>query len=372
MGHLLCLVNLLGCATTSVAKSTLGDLFSALTNWVLTSVEWFLTAVGGVLTSTSDPSTIVGSAAQESKILLAAAPVLMMLGLLVATLQALRHGDTSSLWRVYFGVAPACVLAIVIARPAATLILQAIDQMAGGASSSVVAHEATLIGAFTNLSTTSTIPGFGVFLLCVGVVVGGWLLWCELIVRSVVLTLLLVLVPVVVPLSTFPSMRRLGWRLGETFIAVASSKLLIVIALSLGLDELEGGSATQAITGAVTLLLATCTPFVLLKVIPFVEQSALHNLEGLRGRVTRAAQNAPSSPLGAAARALIPDAPLPGPTPRTEDMGFGMWESDSDVEMPTWDGTKLPPPIGEPQARGGHVAYRTDDTGPVVGWHFDE
>lgn len=372
MSHLLCLVNVLGCATTSIAKSTLSDLFSALTNWVLTSVEWLLTAVGGVLTSTSDPSSIVGSAAQEFKVLLVAAPILMMLGLLVATLQAVRHGDASSLWRVYFGVAPACVLAIVIARPAATLVLQAIDELASGASSTVVAHEATLIDAFSNLSTTSTIPGFGVFLLCVGVVVGGWLLWCELVVRSVVLTLLLVLVPVIIPLSTFPAMRRLGWRLGETFIAVASSKLLIVIALSLGLDELEGGSATQAITGAVTLLLATCTPFVLLKVIPFVEQSALHNLEGLRTRATRAVQNAPASPLGAAARALMPDAPLPGPTPRTEDMGFGMWESDSEIEMPTWDGTTLPPPIGEPQTRGGHVAYRTDDLGPVIGWHFDE
>jgi hypothetical protein len=370
--RLLCFLNPVGCVTTTIAKSALGGLFGALTNWVLTSVEWLLNAVGAVLASASDPTTVVGSAAQEFKVLLVAAPVLMMLGLLVATLQALRLGDGASLWRVYFGVAPACVLAIGIARPAAALILQAIDELASGASTSVVAHEATLIGVFTNLSTSTTIPGFGIFLLCVGVVVGGWLLWCELIVRSVVLTLLLVLVPVIVPLSTFPALRRLGWRLAETFVAVASSKLLIVIALSLGLDELEGGSATKAITGAVTLLLATCTPFVLLKVIPFVEQSALHNLEGIRQRFTRSVQNASSSPLGAAARSLIPDAALPGPTPRTEDLGLGMWESDSDVEMPTWDGPQLPPPIGEPRTRGGHVAYRQDDLGPVIGWHFDE
>ena len=118
----------------------------------------------------------------------------------------------------------------------------------------------------------------------------------------------------------------------------------------------QGGSATMAITGAVTLLLATCTPFVLLKVIPFVEQSALHNLEGLRSRLSRSVQNAPSSPLGAAARSLLPDAPLPGPTPRAEDLGFGMWEAEGELEMPTWDGPSLLPPIGEPQTRGGHVA----------------
>jgi hypothetical protein len=167
----------------------------------------------------------------------------------------------SSLWRVYLGVAPACVFAIVIARPALPRSsLQAFDELTTTASSTVVAHEATLIGVFTsNLPTGRTsIPGFGIFLLCIGVVVGAWLLWCELIVRSVILTLLLVLVPLIVPLSTFPALRRLGWRLAEIFVAVASSKLLIVIALSLGLDELEGGSATMAITGAVTLLLATC------------------------------------------------------------------------------------------------------------------
>jgi len=370
--HLSCLFNPVGCLTTSVAKSTLGDLFSALTNWVLTSVEWLLNSVGAVLTKAGEPSSIVGSATPEFRVLLVAAPVLMMLGLLVATLQALRHADGASLWRVYLGVAPSCVLAIVIARPAATLILQAVDQLSSGAASSAVGHETSLINAFSSFSLTTTVPGFGVFVLCVVVVIGGWLLWCELIVRSVVLTLLLVLVPVIVPLSTFPAMRRLGWRLAETFIAVASSKLLIVIALSLGLDELKGGSATVAITGAVTLLLATCTPFVLLRVIPFVEQSALHNLEGIRQRFTRSVQSAPSSPLGAAARALTPDAPLPGPTPRSEDLGFGMWETTTDVPDPEWNGPKLPPPIGEPQVRGGHVAYHTDEMGPVVGWHFDE
>jgi hypothetical protein len=186
-----------------------------------------------------------------------------------------------------------------------------------------------------------------------------------------VLTLLLVLVPVIVPLSTFPALRRLGWRLAETFVAVASSKLLIVIALSLGLDELQGSSSTEAITGAVTLLLATGAPFVLLRIVPFVEQSALHNLEGMRGRLSRSVQGVTSSPLANAARSLLPEPPLPGPTPRTEDLGLDMWESSPEVEFPP-DGPKLAPPIGEPVVRGGHVAYHSDDMGPVVGWHFDE
>jgi len=188
----------------------------------------------------------------------------------------------------------------------------------------------------------------------------------------VVLSLLLVLVPVIVPLSIFPSLRRLGWRLAETFLAVASSKFLIVIALTLGLDELQGSSASQIVEGAVTILLATCSPFVLLRIIPFVEQSALHNLEGVRQRFTKTVASLPSSPAATAARTLLPESPLPSPPTRPDDLGLGMWEAGPDIEFPTHEGPRPDPPIGTPHVRGGHVAYGTDEMGPVVGWHFDE
>jgi len=190
--------------------------------------------------------------------------------------------------------------------------------------------------------------------------------------RTVVLAVLLVLVPVIVPLSSFPALRRIGWRLGEAFLAVASSKFFIVVVLVLGLNELTGGSATEVITGAVTLLLATATPFVLLRVIPFVEQSALHQLEGLRQRASRAVQAIPSSPVVAAAMALSPEVDPPGPPPRPADLGLATWEGEGDLDLPPSEGDPPPPPVGQPRLRGGHVAYRLDDDGPVVGWHFDE
>jgi len=356
MGSLFCLLSPVRCAGTSVAKSTLGDLFGALTNWVLASVTWLLHSASGVLVSASEPSTVLRSANQEFSVLVALAPALMMVGLLVATLQALRHGDSASLARAYFAVAPACVAGIALARPLAVLILTSVNQLSTTAAQTVVGREATLANDFNALSGST--PGFGIFVLAIGVVVGCWLLWCELVVRSVVLTLLLVLVPVVVPLATFPALRRVGWRLAETFVAVAASKFLIVVALSLGLDQLEGSSSTQIVTGGVSLLLAGASPFLLLRVIPFVEQSALHNFEGLRGRLSRGAQQMASSPAANAVRA--------------EDLGLAMWESDSQVSLAPTDAEPGPAPVGKARGRGGHVAYYSDDAGPVVGWHFDE
>jgi hypothetical protein len=370
MIHFSCFFSPVGCVERTLGHAVIGGVFSQLTNWILGSVQWFLNAAGQVLTSASEPTTIIRSASTEYSVLITIAPGLLMLGLLVATLQAVRHGDSASLWRVYLGVAPACVFAIVVARPIAKLILEAVNQLSSGASSAAALHVASLSGAFALL--TPSIPGFGLFILAVAVVIGTFLLWCELIVRAVVLTLLLVLVPVIAPLATFPAGRRLGWRLAETFTAVAVSKFLIVITLTLGFDELLGSSATQVITGAVTLMLATFSPFVLLKLIPFVEASALHNLEGLRSRFTRSATSLSSSPVGMAARALRPEPPDVEPAPRPDDLGLGMWEGTPEAPMPPQDGERPPPPIGTPTRRGGHVAYFTDAMGPVVGWHFDE
>jgi hypothetical protein len=369
MSHLLCVFSPVSCVT-SLGKSTFNDLFNALTSWILASVEWILNSVGSVVTSASEPSVILSGAKSEFTTLLVASPVLMMLGLLVSTLQALRHGEASALWRVYLGVAPACVAGIALARPIATLMLEAVNQLSTTAAATVAQHETTLAKGLESL--TPTTPGFGVFLLAIVVVLGAMMLWFELIVRVVVLTLLLVLVPVVVPLATFPSLRRIGWRLAETFLTVAASKFIIVITLVLGLDELTGSSATEIIAGAVTMLFAAFTPYLVLRVVPIMEQSALHQFDGLRSRATRAAMNAPSSPAGQVVRSMAPDAPLPDAPEKGPDLGLDTWPGVPETPMPPTDGDTPPPPVGKPRRRGGHVVYQHDDKGPVVGWHFDE
>jgi len=366
----MCIFSPVTCVASTAVKATFGGLFNAVTTWVLGSVQWMLDAAGTVLTRASDPATVIHAASTEFPTLVVLAAPLMLVGLMVSTLAALRHGDAEGLWRLYLGVAPACVAAIAIARPLAALILRAVDQLSSSAALSVAAHESRL--AKELLALPSATPGFGLLLLGLAVVIGCVLLWCELVLRTVVLAVLLVLVPVIVPLATFPSVRRIGWRLAETFLAVAASKFFIVVVLVLGLNELTGDSATQIITGAVTLLLATATPFVVLRVIPFVEQSALHQMEGLRHRATRAVQMAPSSPVAAAARALAPEMEVPGPPTRPDDLGIPTAQGDGDIELPPLDAESPPPPIGTPRLRGGHVAYRLDKDGPVVGWHFDE
>jgi hypothetical protein len=69
---------------------------------------------------------------------------------------------------------------------------------------------------------------------------------------------------------------------------------------------------------------------------------------------------------------MTPGVPFTGPEPRPDDLGLDLWEGTPETPMPEVTGEKMAPPIGTPTPRGGHVAYRTDEMGPVIGWHFDE
>ena len=133
------------------------------------------------------------------------------------------------------------------------LLLEIVNQLCTTAGSTVGTGEVSVGRALATLPSAST-PGFGLFVLAVLVVVGGVLLWCELVIRAVVLD------AADRPgagrrcrLAAIPAMRRVGWRLAETFLAVALSKFLIVVTLALGLSELPASGATTVITGAVTL-----------------------------------------------------------------------------------------------------------------------
>lgn len=370
MGVATCVVNPAACAAGAL-KGGASSLFTLLVAWVVGGVGWIVHGLATVLGSTGSPAQVLAASRAEFAALVPLAPVLLVVGLVVATLQALRHGDSGALWRTYLGVAPACVAGVVLARPVGGLVLTAVDQ----ASSVSAAHVATHVAALARFLAVVPlgVPGAAVGLIATLLLVGSMLVWCELVVRTLALALLLAVVPVVVPLCALPSLRRLGWRLAETFAVVAASKLVIVVTLALGVTELTTPSLSTVVAGAVTLLLATASPFVLLRLVPVMESTALAGLEGLRARAARAAGVGGPGRL----RGLVPAPEVedPGPPTRPADLGIPMWEGVGEITLPEWDPDAprpAPPVVGERPARRGHVAILRDRLGPVVGWHWDD
>lgn len=373
MGALACFFSPLGCGSGSLAKATVGDLFSAFTAWLLESVSWFLTQAGAVLASAGDAAQLWRGAQSEYATMETLAPIVTLVALVVATMTLLRRGQSAGLWSLYFGVLPAVVLVIFTAPTLAQLVMTAVDQLSGAASQNVAAHTTDIATAL--LAAPSTTPGFGVFLLAVAVIAGTFLLWCELVVRTVALTFLLVMVPVLVPLTLVPALRRVGWRLLEVFLVVVVSKFVIVVVLNLGLSEMTSGSFTGVVTGAVSFLLATLAPLLLVGLLPLAESSAAQQLAGLRGRFTQGVQRMSTHPAVAAAGMLLPEPDIRDDDDRPAGWGVPMHAGEAGSEpdfTALANAEPLPYPVMPKKIRTGHVEIRSDKLGPVIGWEWDD
>jgi hypothetical protein len=93
-------------------------------------------------------------------------------------------------------------------------------------------------------------------------------------------------------------------RLVETLAALILSKLVIVATLSLAAGAVSSGTAgtgshgsgfSAVLAGGALLLMATFTPFAILRLIPAVESGAVGHLEGLRQRGSAALTQLPRS-----------------------------------------------------------------------------
>lgn len=365
-----CVTSPLSCLAGKVIGASFSGFFTTLTQWVIDSCTWVLSAASAVLQATSDPRRITQAANAEFSLLLRAAPIIMVSGLLVSTLVTLQRGEPGRLIREYAFVAPLLVLGIAVARPMSLLLLTIVDELCSVAVPTSGANINQLVNALAAMPPGT--PGFVLFLLAIGLVAGSLLLWVELVVRSVFLTLLLCLSPILFSLAAFSPLRRVAWRTVESFAALAFSKFVIVVTLSLGLSEITSNSATLIVQGIATMGLAALSPYLILRLVPIVESSALHGLEGIRQRVSRNVQALPSSPVGVGIGMLRPTTPAPPAPSRSEDLGLAEWESSPIQPIATYDGDPVAPPIGQARHPGGHVAPLSDRLGPVLGWHDDE
>ncbi len=356
------------CAIKSVAGFTFSAFIAGAASWIAASGDWAWHTLGSWLSTTSDPTVVIRAANGEYSSMLAIAPLVALIALVANVLSSLRRIDPGTLVRDTLVAAPLIVLGVFGARPLAQLVLGIVDALCSGAS----AHAGK---ALSTLSTEASLfpgptPAFAVLVLALLEVLGAMMLWFELVVRNAVLALLIAFAPIVFASALWSPLRKLSIRLVETFVAIALSKFVIVVALSLGVQAVQSDSILVIITGVAVCLLAVVAPFTLLRIVPLVELSALHALDGLRQRASAGVKRATSA--GVEGAAMMKGVPDMGPPPLAEDWGIPMWEGEGELEFPPRGGPTPVAPIGEPLLRGGQPAFYEDEHGPVMGWHFDE
>lgn len=265
----------------AAASSTFGamlDLLNTSTGVQLTH-GWFASSRGRAVTGTS--SAIAGS--------------VLLLCLLFAAIQGAVNGQASVALRAALIEVPRAVVTAAALVAVTQVLLDATDIASGALVRNVPAdlNQFTVTyGQAASLATMGVAGGLFTLLFFLG----SALLLVELLIRSSLIYFLVAASPIVFAARVWPEARHAYRRFIELGLALILSKLAIALALGLGGAALagdgSGGDVGNTIgslaTGAVLVMVAAMTPFMLLKLIPVVEGAVVG--QGISRSPARAGQ----------------------------------------------------------------------------------
>jgi hypothetical protein len=406
-----------GGVASSILGTGAGDLLGALAAGVAQGAAWLLGQVGSVMSSSTSIDLGAPWFRSHYEIMVALAAVVLVPLLLASVIQSVYRQSPSSLVRAALVHLPLALLLGAVAVQLVQLGLAATDAMSAAVSSSSGDVGSTLSSLATALSSQAAgggpgVPTFVTLLGAVFVSFGALLLWIELLVRSAAVYVATLFFPLALASLVWPAVSQWCRRLVETLATLVLSKFVIVAVLSLAVGALgaNDGSMASELAGGALLMLAAFAPFTLLRLVPFVESSAAHQLEGVRHRFQRATvgggRSAASFVLDRAGGASLPElvagtgtavppeapgpddgATLGGPPVRSDPadaLAVPMWRGSpaiegpvapsgradaaghSDGSPPLWGGP-VPSTARRSAPQGVHVLER-DELGPVLRW----
>jgi hypothetical protein len=230
----------------------------------------------------------------------------IMLGcLLLAVIQGVIAGEPMVMVKAAFVEAPISVFGIVVMVAVTTLLMGVVD----GASAAVLSSADESLGRFFSGVAHSPAPLLTTAVILIVMLLGTFLVWVELIIRASLIYLLVAFSPLLLAARVWPGAKGAFRKLVELGLALIVSKFAIALALGLGAAALGGGGAgnlgspgpnpndvgTQAgytlgalVVGSGLILLASFSPFVILKILPIFEGAVV--AQGIAGSPARGAQ----------------------------------------------------------------------------------
>jgi len=264
-----------GAASTVISSATTALSLAAISAFVVSGAPGVLHQAAAALGTTTRPhlqSTWFSSTYWR---MTAIATLLTLPFLFAAAIQALIRSDVALLAKAAFGYLPLAMLAIGIAAPLTTLVLSACDQLcsfissAAGNESAHFLAKASLAAAALGGLTGSPFLGLLVSLF---IIATAFALWIELLLREAAVYVIVLMLPLAFAAFVWPARRIWAIRAVELLVALILSKFAIVAVLSLGGAAVSAtGSLTGLMAGAVLIMLAAFSPWVLLRLIPLAE-----------------------------------------------------------------------------------------------------
>jgi hypothetical protein len=275
-----------GQAATSAAQGVVtsaGDsALRALASAVAASGGWVLEKVGGAITHTTSPNVNAGWFVNQYQVMLALGLLVTLPMLLFSIVQAMLKGDMSHILRSAFVYLPVAAIFSFVGPAFIQLLIALSDWMALAASANAAADAQKFMTetgqALLTLGLGTATPGVPVFAVLLGallVLVGGFSIWVELLLRSAAIYAGVMFLPLAFAAMVWPSAWKVAKKVIEFLIAIIFAKVLIVAIVALAASGLAnsgfGDGFEGVLAGAAMLLLAAASPAALLKLIPIAE-----------------------------------------------------------------------------------------------------
>jgi type IV secretion system protein TrbL len=290
-------------AAGSVLGAGASAVFDAASHWVAEGAEWLLDQVGSFMSVTT--SAGLGTSwftTHESAMAVIAAGVILPMAC-VGAIQAVYHQNPGVLARSFLVNLPLALLFTGVAVELVRLglaITDSLSQRMLAVSGGDTGHIFNSVSGFlaNPVIGATGAPTFVVFIAALVVAVCAFTLWLELVVRAAAVSAATLFLPLALATLVWPAVSHWCRRLADTLVALVLSKFVIASVLSLAAGAIaggigdggpDGGGVAAALTGVALLLIATLSPFTLLRLVPAIEAGAISHLESARHRLAGAA-----------------------------------------------------------------------------------
>jgi hypothetical protein len=285
-----------------VAGFGISAVFTAAGQWVASGAVWLLGEVGRAMSASTTVDLSAGWFTQHESVMTAMAGAVVLPMVLCATLQALYRQSASMLVRTFLVQLPLALLLTGVAVELVQMALAVTDVLSAEVLSGAGVDATNMLAPVSSFLlgvgvVNSSVPTFVVFVGGLLVAMAALGLWLELVVRAAAVSVAVLFLPLALAAMVWPAVSHWCRRLADTLVALILSKLVIAAVLSLAIGALagglgaggtggNGGGFAAVVSGIALLIIATLSPFTLLRLIPAVEAGAVSHLESARHRLS--------------------------------------------------------------------------------------
>lgn len=283
-----------------LGKSAADSVTTALTKWVIDGANSVMKSVTQLVTSSTEPNLNAAWFLQNYSTMIAIGLPVALLMLLIAGMKSALAGDASIALKAAFAYLPIAMIGTFLAVAVVTGLLHVTDQLTAQVQGHIQTdYDRFALGIGKVLGGDSTVIG-GVFVSMIaaaGIVVVGFALFIELVLREAAIYITVLFMPLVFAVTVLPSTANMAKRLIETLVALILSKFIIVAVLAMGVSGLaadaEKGGLKAVLIGIVLLGLAAYSPYKLLMLLPTLETTA--RAQWYSARMRASSMRSPSS-----------------------------------------------------------------------------